>query len=151
MDILISKQNNFFNITPMIFIQLHGVSTLINGSKSSFLHIDSSWFDQNLEELAICPNMLNMDILIRKWNNYFNITPMIFIQLQGVFTLINGSKSSFLHSDSSYFDQRLEELAICPNRLNMDILIRKWNNFLNITPLGFIQLHGYSPLNNGSK
>ena len=81
MDILIRKLNNFFNITPIGFIKLHGDSPLINGSKSSFLHSDSSWFDEKLEELAICPNRLNMDILITKWNNFFNITPMRFIQL----------------------------------------------------------------------
>ncbi|KAF8080378.1 hypothetical protein N665_0950s0001 [Sinapis alba] len=32
------------NLTPMIFIQFHKDSPLINGFKSSFLHIDSSWF-----------------------------------------------------------------------------------------------------------
>ena len=141
MDILIRKWNNFFNITPMIFIQLHGHSTMINGSKSRFLYIGSSWFDWNLEELAICPNRLNMDILIRKWNNFFNISPMIFIQLHGHYKMINGSKSCFLHIGSSWSDWNLEELAICPNKLNMDILIRKWNNFFNITPMRFIQLH----------
>ena len=141
MDILIRKWNNFFNIPPMGFIQLHGHSTLINGSNSSFLQSDSSMFDQKLEEFAICPNSLNMDILIRKWNNFFNITPMGFTQLHGHSTLINGSKLRFLHSDSSWFDQKLEELAKCPNRQNMDILIRKWNNLFNITPMRFLQLH----------
>ena len=92
-----------------------------------------------------------MNILIRKWNNFLNITPLGFIKLRGYSPLNNGSKSIFLHRDSSWFDEELEELALCPNRLNMDILIRKGNNFLNITHLGFIQLHGYSPLNNGSK
>ena len=31
--------------SPLGFIQLHGYSPLNNGSKSSFLQIDSSWFD----------------------------------------------------------------------------------------------------------
>ena len=141
MDILIRKWNNFFNIPPMGFIQLHRHSPLINGSKSSFLHSDSSWFDQKLEELAICPSRQNMDILIRKWNNFLHLTPMRLIQFHGDSPLINGSKQGFLHIHSSWFDQKLEELAIWPNRLNMDTLIRKWNNFFIITPMRFIQLH----------
>ena len=87
-----------------------------------------------------------MDILIRKWNNFLNITPLGFIQIHGYSPLNNGSKSIFLHSDSSWFVYKLEELARCPNKLNMDILIRKRNNFFNITPMGFIQLQGDSTL-----
>ena len=135
----------------MRFIQFNGDSPLINGSKSSFLHIHSSWFDQKLEELVIWPNRLNMDILIRKWNNFFNLTPMRFIQFHGDSPLIISSKLSFLHIHSSWFDQKLEELAIWPNRLNMDTLIRKWNNFFNLTHMRFIQFNGDSPLINGSK
>ena len=138
MDILIRKWNNFLNITPLGLIQLHGYSPLNNGSKSSFLHSNSSQFDQKLAELAICQNKLKMDILIRKWNNFFNITPLGFFKIHGYSPLNNSSKSRFLHIYSSCFDQKFQQLAICPNRQNMDIMIRKWNNFLNITHLGFI-------------
>ena len=87
MDILIRKWNNFFNLPSMGFIPLHGHSPLINGSKLIFLHSESSWLDLKLEEFAICQNSLNMDILIRKWNKFFNITPMRFIQLYEILSI----------------------------------------------------------------
>ena len=79
-----------------------------------------------------------MDILIKKWNNFFNITPMRFIQLHERLSTDLWFQIKILHSDPSRFDYKLEEFAICPNMLNMDILIRKWNNFFNITPMRFI-------------
>ncbi|KAL0746106.1 hypothetical protein Bca101_101372 [Brassica carinata] len=39
------KWDNFFILTPMRFVQLPGDSPLFYGSKYSFSHRDSSWFD----------------------------------------------------------------------------------------------------------
>ncbi|KAL0641065.1 hypothetical protein Bca4012_102849 [Brassica carinata] len=39
------KWDNFFILTPKRFIPLPNDSPLLNVSKSSFLHHDSSWFD----------------------------------------------------------------------------------------------------------
>ncbi|KAL0746059.1 hypothetical protein Bca101_101075 [Brassica carinata] len=50
------KWDNFFILTPMRFIPLPGDSPLLYVSKYSFLHRDSSWFDQNDEEVVIFPN-----------------------------------------------------------------------------------------------
>ncbi|KAL0641004.1 hypothetical protein Bca4012_103849 [Brassica carinata] len=50
------KCDNFFILTPMRFIQLPGDSPQLYVSKYSFLHRDSSWFDQNDEEVVIFPN-----------------------------------------------------------------------------------------------
>ncbi|KAL0678035.1 hypothetical protein Bca4012_006016 [Brassica carinata] len=50
------KWDNFFILTPMRFIKLPGDSPLLYISKYSFLHRDSSWFDQNDEEVVIFPN-----------------------------------------------------------------------------------------------
>ncbi|KAL0641773.1 hypothetical protein Bca4012_102749 [Brassica carinata] len=50
------KWDNFFILIPMRFIPLPGDSPLLCVSKYSFLHRDSSWFDQNEEEVVIFPN-----------------------------------------------------------------------------------------------
>ncbi|KAL0641344.1 hypothetical protein Bca4012_103771 [Brassica carinata] len=50
------KWDNFFILTPMRFIPLPGDSPLLYVSKYGFLHRDSSWFDQNDEEVVIFPN-----------------------------------------------------------------------------------------------
>ncbi|KAL0641791.1 hypothetical protein Bca4012_103398 [Brassica carinata] len=50
------KWDNFFILTPMRFIPVPGDSPLLYVSKYSFLHRDSSWFDQNDEEVVIFPN-----------------------------------------------------------------------------------------------
>ncbi|KAL0641805.1 hypothetical protein Bca4012_103046 [Brassica carinata] len=39
-----------------------------------------------------------------KWDNFFILTPMRFIQLPGDSPLLYISKSSFVHRDSSWFD-----------------------------------------------
>ncbi|KAL0744886.1 hypothetical protein Bca101_100981 [Brassica carinata] len=39
-----------------------------------------------------------------KWDNFFILTPMRFIQLPGDSPLLYVSKSSFVHRDSSWFD-----------------------------------------------
>ncbi|KAL0641870.1 hypothetical protein Bca4012_102524 [Brassica carinata] len=39
-----------------------------------------------------------------KWDNFFILTPMRFIQLPGDYPLLFVSKSSFVHRDSSWFD-----------------------------------------------
>ncbi|KAL0745335.1 hypothetical protein Bca101_101829 [Brassica carinata] len=39
-----------------------------------------------------------------KWDSFFILTPMRFIQLPGDSPLLYVSKSSFLHRDSSWFD-----------------------------------------------
>ncbi|KAL0649915.1 hypothetical protein Bca4012_092606 [Brassica carinata] len=39
-----------------------------------------------------------------KWDNFFFLTPMRFIQLPGDSPLLNVSKIRFLHRDSSWFD-----------------------------------------------
>ncbi|KAL0640927.1 hypothetical protein Bca4012_103675 [Brassica carinata] len=39
-----------------------------------------------------------------KWDNFFILTPMRFIQLLGDSPLLYVSKSSFAHRDSSWFD-----------------------------------------------
>ncbi|KAL0684438.1 hypothetical protein Bca4012_051286 [Brassica carinata] len=39
-----------------------------------------------------------------KWDNFFILTPMRFIQLPGDSPLLYVSKSSFSHRDSSWFD-----------------------------------------------
>ena len=142
------KWDTFFLITPMRFIQLTGYSILINGFKSSFLHLGFSWFDKNHEDITICPNMLIWNYLNRKRDSFFLITHMRFIQFPGHSTLINGFKSSFLHLGSSWFDMNHEDIAICPNRLIWNHLSRKWNSFLLITPKIFIQLPGDSKLIN---
>ncbi|KAL0641111.1 hypothetical protein Bca4012_103643 [Brassica carinata] len=50
------KWDNFFILIPMRFIPLPGDSPLLYVSKYGFLHRDSSWFDQNDEEVVIFPN-----------------------------------------------------------------------------------------------
>ena len=88
-DHLNRKWDKFFLVTPMRFIQLPGDSKMINGFKSSFIHLCSFWFDKNHEDIAICPNMPIWNHLNRKWDNFFLITPMRFIQLPGDSKLIN--------------------------------------------------------------
>ncbi|KAL0746067.1 hypothetical protein Bca101_101419 [Brassica carinata] len=39
-----------------------------------------------------------------KWDSFFILTPMRFIQLPGDSPVLYVSKSSFLHRDSSWFD-----------------------------------------------
>ncbi|KAL0661669.1 hypothetical protein Bca4012_098506 [Brassica carinata] len=50
-----------------------------------------------------------------KWDSFFMLTPMSFIQLPGDSPLLYVSKSSFLHRDSSWFDLNDEEVVIFPN------------------------------------
>ena len=50
------------------------------------------------------PKQGNWDHLIWKWDNFFILTPMRFIQLPGDSPLLYVSKSSFLHRDSSWLD-----------------------------------------------
>ena len=57
----------------------------------------------------------NWKQLIRKWDNFFILTPMRFIQLPGVSTPHYVSKSSILQSDSSRFDWNNEEAVLFPN------------------------------------
>ncbi|KAL0745881.1 hypothetical protein Bca101_101604 [Brassica carinata] len=51
-----------------------------------------------------------------KWDNFFKPTPMRFIQLPGDSPPLYVSKSSFLQSDSSWFDWSDEEVVLFPNR-----------------------------------
>ncbi|KAL0745775.1 hypothetical protein Bca101_101718 [Brassica carinata] len=50
-----------------------------------------------------------------KWDNFFMPTPMRFIQLPGDSPPLYVSKSSFLQSDSSWFDWNDEEAVLFPN------------------------------------
>ncbi|KAL0745432.1 hypothetical protein Bca101_102075 [Brassica carinata] len=50
-----------------------------------------------------------------KWDNFFIPTPMRFIQLPGDSPTLYVSKSSFLQSDSSWFDWNDEEAVLFPN------------------------------------
>ncbi|KAL0744854.1 hypothetical protein Bca101_101121 [Brassica carinata] len=50
-----------------------------------------------------------------KWDNFFIPTPMRFIQLPGDSPPLYVSKSSFLPSDSSWFDWNDEEAVLFPN------------------------------------
>ena len=113
LDHLNRKSDSFFLITPTRFIQLPGDSTLIKSSKSSFLHLGSFWFDKNHEDTALCPYILIWNLLNRKWDSFFLITPMRFIQLTGYSKLINGFKSSFLHLGSFGFDKNHKDISIC--------------------------------------
>ncbi|KAL0744672.1 hypothetical protein Bca101_101264 [Brassica carinata] len=51
-----------------------------------------------------------------KWDNFFMPTPMRYIQLPGDSPPLYVSKSSFLQSDSSWFDWNDEEAVLFPNR-----------------------------------
>ncbi|KAL0745526.1 hypothetical protein Bca101_101986 [Brassica carinata] len=78
------------------------------------------------------------------WDNFFMPTPMRFIQLPGDSPPLYVSKSSFLQSDSSWFDWNDEEAVLFPNgKLESPDL--KWDNFFMPTPIRFIQLPGDSP------
>ncbi|KAL0745705.1 hypothetical protein Bca101_101791 [Brassica carinata] len=124
--------------TPMRFIQLPGDSPPLYVSKSSFLQRDSSWFDWNDEEAVLFPNgetgltrfesgdnffmptpmrfiQLPGDSPPLYWDNFFMPTPMRFIQLPGDSPPLYVSKSSFLQSDSSWFDWNDEEAVLFPN------------------------------------
>ena len=57
----------------------------------------------------------NWDHLIWKWDNFFILTPMRFIQLPGDSTPLYVFKSSFSQSDSSWFDWNDEEAVLFPN------------------------------------
>ncbi|KAL0745845.1 hypothetical protein Bca101_101650 [Brassica carinata] len=50
-----------------------------------------------------------------KWDNFFLPTPMRFIQLPGDSPPLYVSKSSFLQSDSSWFDWNDEQAVLFPN------------------------------------
>ncbi|KAL0746113.1 hypothetical protein Bca101_101368 [Brassica carinata] len=124
--------------TPMRFIQLPGDSPPLYVSKSSFLQSDSSWFDWSDEEAVLFPNgkagitdlkvgdnffmptpmrfiQLPGDSPPLYWDNFFMPTPMRFIQLPGDSPPLYVSKSSFLQSDSSWFDWSDEEAVLFPN------------------------------------
>ncbi|KAL0640914.1 hypothetical protein Bca4012_103718 [Brassica carinata] len=139
------KWDNFFMPTPMRFIQLPGDSPQLYVSKSSFLQSDSSWFDWNDEEAVLFPNWETgitrfetsykvihpgligttkklcysqtgkLESPDLKWDNFFMPTPMRFIQLPGDSPPLYVSKSSFLQSDSSWFDWNDEEAVLFPN------------------------------------
>ncbi|KAL0836288.1 hypothetical protein Bca101_088177 [Brassica carinata] len=51
-----------------------------------------------------------------KWDRFFILTPMRFIQLPGDSPLLYVSKSSFLHRCSSCFDKNDEKIVIFPNK-----------------------------------
>ncbi|WP_234116838.1 hypothetical protein, partial [Enterobacter hormaechei] len=70
-----------------------------------------------LERRRSCPipKLGNWNHLIRKWDNFFIPTPMRFIQLPGDSPTLYVSKSSFLQSDSSWFDWNDEEAVLFPN------------------------------------
>ena len=61
------------------------------------------------------PKLGNWNHLILKWDNFFIRSPMIFIQLPGDYPTLYVSKSSFLQSDSSWFDWNDEEAVLFPN------------------------------------
>ncbi|KAL0745359.1 hypothetical protein Bca101_102147 [Brassica carinata] len=123
--------------TPMRFIQLPGDSPPLYVSKSSFLQSDSSWFDWSDEEAVLFPNwetgitdlkvgdnffmptpmrfiQLPGDSPPLYWDNFFMPTPMRFIQLPGDSPPLYVSKSSFLQSDSSWFDWNDEKAVLFP-------------------------------------
>ncbi|KAL0640911.1 hypothetical protein Bca4012_103826 [Brassica carinata] len=125
--------------TPMRFIQLPGDSPPLYVSKSSFLQSDSSWFDWSDEEAVLFPSgkagltdlkvgdnffmptpmrfiQLPGDSPPLYWDNFFMPTPMRFIQLPGDSPPLYVSKSSFLQSDSSWFDWSDEEAVLFPKR-----------------------------------
>ncbi|KAL0745843.1 hypothetical protein Bca101_101651 [Brassica carinata] len=91
------------------FIQLPGDSPLLYISKYSFLHRDSSWFDQNDEEVVIFPNRKTGSPDL-KVDNFFILTPMRFIPLPG------------------------------------DSPLLYWDNFFILIPMRIITLPGDSPL-----
>jgi len=61
------------------------------------------------------PKLGNWNHLIRKRDNFFIPTPMRFIQLPGDSQTLYVSKSSFLQSDSSWFDWNDGEVVLFPN------------------------------------
>ncbi|KAL0641185.1 hypothetical protein Bca4012_102808 [Brassica carinata] len=67
-----------------------------------------------------------------------------FIQLPGDSPPLYVSKSSFLQSDSSWFDWNDEEAVLFPNR-ETESPDLKVDNFFMPTPMRFIQLPGDSP------
>ena len=67
------------------------------------------------KKLCPIPKLGNWNHLIRKWDNFFIPTPMRFIQLPGDSPTLYVSKSSFLQSDSSWFDWNDEEAVLFPN------------------------------------
>ncbi|KAL0836291.1 hypothetical protein Bca101_088180 [Brassica carinata] len=101
-------------------VKLPGDSPLLYESISSFLYLGSSWFDKNDEEVSIFPTgklgspdlkwdrffiltpmrfiQLPGDYPLLHWDSFFIRTPMRFIQLPGDSPLLYVSKSSFLHT-----------------------------------------------------
>jgi len=57
----------------------------------------------------------NCNHMIWKWDNFFIPTPMRFIHIPGDSSPIYQTKSSFLQSDSSWFDWNDEEAVLFPN------------------------------------
>src|SRR5690606_39528861 len=63
--LLLEKKKKFYNVAPLIGIQLRSVSRLMNESKYSFTHHDSFWIDSNLEEIAVYQHIINCSLLNR--------------------------------------------------------------------------------------
>src|SRR5690606_23120719 len=95
--------------------------------------------------------MVNWNLFIRKWDNFFILAPLILIQLRIVSRLINEFKYSYSNRASFWFDENLKEIVIFPNRVNWNLFILKWDNFFILAPLILIQLHSLSRLINESK
>ena len=115
-DHLIWKWDNFFILTPMIFIQNPGDSPLLYVSKSCFVHRDSYWFWLKWWKSYHIPKQENWVHLIWKWNNFIILNPKILIQLPGGSPLLYVTKSIFVHCDLSWFDLNDEEVVIFPNK-----------------------------------
>src|SRR5690606_40623344 len=77
-------------------------STRLNSSHVKISYAVFCLKKKNHQEIAIFPNRVNMNLFISKWDNFFILAPLILIQLHGVSRLINHSKYSLSHHESSW-------------------------------------------------
>ena len=119
LNILSSSTLNNSPHNPQLISTIYSISWWFSTTLCIQIKLLTKWFILVwLERRRSCaiPKLGNWNHLIWKWDNFFIPTPMRFIQLPGDSPPLYVSKSSFLQSDSSCFDENEEEVVIFPNK-----------------------------------